>query len=629
MKRLVISLMWISLPLVAFADAVEIDGIYYELISKAKEAIVTKNPNNYSGNVDIPSTIAYNDVEYNVTSIGEYAFSEDNDLTSVTIPNSVTSIGSYAFKNCSSLTTATIPNSVTTLGIFIFSNCSELTSVVLGDGLTSVGAGAFHSCRKLTSVIIPERVTSISYEAFEGCSSLTSISLPNCLTYIGESAFAGCSSLTSITIPHGVTGIGYQAFDRCYGLTKVNITDLAAWCGISFNWGSNGDGPAIYQRNFTCNPLFYAQHLFLNDVEITELEIPDEVTSIRDAVFMNCSHLTSVTFPNNYNIWVGDYAFYECIGLTSVNISNLAAWCSVNFEGGTSTPLYYAKKLYLNGNELKDLIIPDDATSIRQYSFHGCAGLTSVTIPGSVRTIDANAFNGCSGLTSVTLNEGLTSIGKLAFYNCSSLTSIAFPNSVLSIEELAFKNCSSLTSLTLPKSLYTIENSVFSNCSSLTYVNIPDGVANIGFGSFYNCSKLAIIIIGSGVKKIESNAFASCPEITDVYCYAEKVPQESYNAFTDSYIDYATLHVPEGSIEAYKKVSPWKNFRNIVPLDGQSIETLEYTSPTAPIYIYSPDGNLIGTTNSQDEAASIVSSLSRGSVAIVKKGGKSEKVLNR
>jgi hypothetical protein len=255
--------------------------------------------------------------------------------------------------------------------------------------------------------------------------------------------------------------------------------------------------------------------------------------------------------------------------------------------------------------------------------------LTSVTIPGSVRTIDANAFNGCSGLTSVTLNEGLTSIGKLAFYNCSSLTSIAFPNSVLSIEELAFKNCSSLTSLTLPKSLYTIEYSVFSNCSSLTYVNIPDGVANIGFGSFYNCSKLAIIIIGSGVKKIESNAFASCPEITDVYCYAEKVPQESYNAFTDSYIDYATLHVPEGSIEAYKKVSPWKNFRNIVPLDGQSIETLEYTSPTDPISIYSTDGKLIGTATSQDEAAAIVSSLSRGSVAIVKKGGKSEKVLNR
>ena len=131
---------------------------------------------------------------------------------------------------------------------------------------------------------------------------------------------------------------------------------------------------------------------------------------------MNCSHLTSVTFPNNYNIWVGDYAFYECIGLTSVNISDIAAWCSVNFEGGTSTPLYYAKKLYLNGNEIKDLIIPDDATSIGQFSFGNCKGITKLTIPENV--VELNGFQNCSNLCNVELSAGLKFLGNyLSFCN--------------------------------------------------------------------------------------------------------------------------------------------------------------------------------------------------------------------
>lgn len=626
MKKLILSLLTVLLPLVAFADAVEIDGIYYDLVTKAKEAIVTKNPNKYSGSVNIPASVTYNGVEYSVTSISEYAFS-NSELTSVTIPNSVTSISNYAFCKSRELTSVTIPNSVTSIGIYSFDNCNALTSVLIGDGLTSISGGAFHCCSALTSVTIPENVTLIDYEAFEGCSGLTSINLPNSLTRIGSLAFNGCAGLNSITIPNSLKSIGYQAFNGCNGLTRVNITDLAAWCGISFFVESDGSNHAYHlQRDFTCNPLFIAKHLYLNDVEITELEIPDDVTSIRDAAFVNNSQLTSVTFPQNNNLWVGKYAFYECTGLTSVNIKDLASWCSVHFEYASSSPLYYAQKLYLNGNEVKDLIIPDGETTIRQYAFFGCAGLLSASIPSSVQSIEERAFYGCNNLTTLTISDGLNSIGKSAFNKCSSLTSISIPNSVISIGESAFSDCSNLTSLALPNNLYTIEALSFSGCG-MTTVTIPDGVANIGASAFSNCKNLGIVIIGGGVRKIENMAFSSCPEITDVYCYAERVPEVTYWAFQDSYIDYATLHVPANSLEAYKAQSPWNTFKDIVPLDGQSIETLEYTSPTDRIDVYSIDGKFIGSATNPSDASNITNLLPSGTTVIIKKGEKSVKAV--
>ena len=130
----------------AFAEAVEIDGIYYNLVTKIKQAEVTKNPNKYTGTVNIPETVSYNDVTYSVTSIGNTAFYSCFGLTSVTIPNSVTSIGGGAFSSCSGLTSVTIPNSVTSIGGSAFYGCSGLTSVTIPNSVTSIVDYAFYSC---------------------------------------------------------------------------------------------------------------------------------------------------------------------------------------------------------------------------------------------------------------------------------------------------------------------------------------------------------------------------------------------------------------------------------------------------------------------------------------------------
>ena len=138
---------------------------------------------------------------------------------------------------------------------------------------------------------------------------------------------------------------------------------------------------------------------------------------------------------------IGNNAFAECSGLTAVHITDLSAWCKIKFINFVSNPTYYANHLYLNGEEIFNLVIPDDINSIGNYAFYGCAGLTSITIPNSVTSIGEKAFSYCWGLTSVTIPNSVTSIGNSAFLGCSGLTSVDIPNSVTSIGNYAFYNC--------------------------------------------------------------------------------------------------------------------------------------------------------------------------------------------
>ncbi len=268
--------------------------------------------------------------------------------------------------------------------------------------VTSIGDKAFYDCSGLTSVTIGNRVTNVGGQAFYGCSSLTSVTIPNSVTSIGEYAFCGCSGLTSVTIGNSVTSIGNEAFRFCKELTSVHIFDIAAWCNIDF---ANDDS----------NPLSYAYHLYVNGEEVKDLIIPNSVTSIGKYAFYCCSALTSVTIPKSVTS-IGNGAFEGCYGLTSVHISDIAAWCNIEFH--YTNPLSFAHHLYLNGEEVKDLVIPNSVTSIGNYAFDSCSGLTSVTIPNSVTSIGGGAFSCCSGLTSVTIPNSVTSIGESAFNAC-------------------------------------------------------------------------------------------------------------------------------------------------------------------------------------------------------------------
>ena len=366
-------------------------------------------------------------------------------------------------------------------------------------------------------------------------SSVTEVEIPKTIKgypviSIGDSAFEDCTNLVSITIPDSVTSIGVGAFYGCSGLTSVDITDIGAWCKINF-------------ANSRSNPLSYAKNLYINGNFLTSIIIPDSVTSIGDYVFYNCDSLTSISIPDSVTTIgddafyecsslnsitipdsitsIGDYAFYECNSLTKVDITDVEAWCKINFASSYSNPLYYSKNLYLNGNLITRITVPNGVTSIGNYVFYNCDSLTSITIPNSVTSIGNFAFLNCNNLTSITISDNVTSIGDYVFYNCDSLISITIPDGVTSIGETAFGGCSSLTSIT-----------------------IPDSVTSIGEKTFYSCDNLKYVCLPAEVLYIRNDAFNYCPEIEKVFYEGTKEQWESvlkYNRnenLTDAEIIY-------------------------------------------------------------------------------------------
>ena len=463
-----------------------IDGNLY---SKAGETLIQYAMGKTATSVAIPD---------GVISIGGGAFALDTNITSVEIPDSVTSIGYAAFSGCSSLTEIVIPDSVRSIGTYAFDNCYSLTSVEIGDSVTSIGDYAFYSCYILTSVKIPDSVTSI-----------------------GESAFSRCDSLTSVEIGDGVTSIGDYAFYYCRSLTSVYITDIAAWCNISglSNLMRYGSG---------------SKKLYLNNEPITELVIPDGVTSIGNYTFYNCSSLASVVIPDSVTS-IGEDAFEDCSSLTGVYITDIAAWCNISFGNSYANPLWYAKNLYLNNQPVTELLIPDGVTSIGASAFAGCDSLTSVVIPDSVTSIGSSAFYECSSLTSVVIPDSVTSIGDYAFLGCSSLTSvyitdiaawckISFVNSANPLNSSnLYLNNELVTELVIPNSATFIGDYAFSGCRSLTSVVIPDSVTGIGEWAFAYCDNLTSVVIGDSVTSIGEYAFYDCSSLT-IYCEAESRP---------------------------------------------------------------------------------------------------------
>ena len=250
------------------------------------------------------------------------------------------------------------------------------------------------------------------------------------------------------------------------------------------------------------------------------------------------------------------------------------------YEGVEYSVTTIGERAFLDCTGLTSVTIPNSVTSIGEGAFGSCTGLTSVTIPNSVTSIGHGAFGSCTGLTSVTIPNSVTTIGDYAFDYCTGLTSVTIPSSITSIEDRAFSYCYSLTSITIPNSVTSIGGGAFYYCTGLTSVTIPNSVTSIGGYAFEDCRGLTSMTIGSGIRYIHEQAFAACNNLEEVYCLAENVPSTHTAAFEKSYPEYMTLYVPASSLNAYKTTEPWSLFGTIKAISGSGEEPTKCATPT-------------------------------------------------
>ncbi len=548
-----------------------------------------------------------------ITSIGDNAFFGCENLTSVTIPYGVTRIGCRAFMS-TGIESIDIPDSVTELDAEVFQNCYSLKTVTLPKYITVIEPILFQNCRSLQSIEIPDGVIGIGEAAFYGCESLKEVTLPDGVTYLGLEAFACCSSL-KVYCPKSLTYIdkgfndGYDivlyvyensyshTYAQNYGIDFVLIDEgpaiiASGACGAdgdNLTWTLYEDCTLVidgvgdmkyYGAGFT--PWDSYKNI------ITTVIINDGVTKITSAAFCGFSMIKSVTIGNGVKT-IGSSAFKDCSSLTNITIGNgltsieskafdncrkvskvhitdLTAWCNINFSGRISNPFWYSGALYLNGVIIQDLVIPDGVTKIPNWAFTD-SHIKSVIIPDGVETIGYGAFYYCEDLLTVTIPESVTCIENYAFYNCESLsvvyisdiaawcnisfvgdtsnplyyakrlyfngklvTELVIPDGVTSIGKYAFYSNIHLTSVNIPNSVTVINEYAFYNCTSLRDIVIPNGVTSIGDYAFYNCLKLTSATIGNCVTSIGQRAFYACNNLKlRVYLdsYAEEYAQSN------------------------------------------------------------------------------------------------------
>ena len=602
-----------------------------------------------------------------VTSIGDRAFDGCGSMENIEVSAANTAYSSLdgvlfnkdkseliQYPNGKKATTYTIPEGVTSIGEYAFSYCDALTSVVIPEGVTSIGDYAFAYCDALTSVVIPEGVTSIGEYAFSYCSSLKSVEIPEGFARIEDGTFCGCSSLTSVEIPSSVTEIGYQAFSGCSSLTSIiSLNPEPPECSSRNTFADVDNDIPVYVYDARLYKAAYVWESFSN--YIAKIMDSGECGAYGDNLLWSISVDSILTITGSGN-------------MQNYTVDNPAPWDkslvkNIVVEAGAATIGTYA---FSGCDNLESVELPENLLSIGTNAFEGCGRLQQVEMKSGGMSIGSSAFANCTQLKSVVLPAEMRSIGNNAFDNCFSIERIVSYNTVpptvgangafaevpiyipvyvpqanmddyLSasgwnyffnfqpIDKLWSGVCGSEnggSNLSWELDRETGVLSVSGSGSMADYngastpwyagdireIVIAEGATTIGAGAFIGCTALENVEIAATVTEIGEYAFAGCGAIGEMIC-KNLVPPTCVgnaggslrNSSTGNYdgvfdgIDPAIpVYVPKESIEQYRNAEGWNYFTNFLPIpdDEEDDEQGTFVEETSDVEasVYARDG---------------------------------------
>ena len=462
---------------------------------------------------------------------------------------------------------------------------SAIKSIVIEKGVKYIGSCAFYECRNAETVTIPETVTEMRMFCFDGCDKLKGVYIENTdkwseIQFDDESAnplynahnlYLNNKLVTEFNFPEGTKEVNAFVLYGAKCIEKVTLPK-----GVNHIYENAFTGTSFIDKAEYENGALYIDSYLIDVKDNTEgkLVIKDGTTLIASRACDGCKKLTSVEIPASLKI-AGYGAFDACDSLKDVYITDLKAWCDIDFIGDVlyniPNPLRYAGNLYLNGELVENLVIPEGVTKIKKSAFYACGSIKTVTIPEGVKNINEFAFDDCDNLKSInfpaSLSEldyafentplqkvnikdiaawckikrsggefntganfylnnvlitdlvipsGVKSISKWAFHNFGCIKNVKISNGVETIGSHAFSSCENLKKVEISSSVTTIGSYAFYNCESLASVSMPSGVKEIGKCAFWDCESLKSIKIPKSVKKIGSYAFDDCESLTSV-----------------------------------------------------------------------------------------------------------------
>ncbi len=560
-----------------------VDSLYYAYLMSSQTAtvIASDDYSSYTA-ITIPATVTIDGVVYQVKEIGNGAFRDRYRLQNVTISEGIETIGKEAFQWCGSADFGTLPSSLRKIDQNAFYNCNNIKKLELPEGLQTVGEWAFGECYYLQKIVLPSSLTSIANCAFKNNSSLTAvISRIQSPFEIDKNVF-GSENWNSETqqyeyvcaadlyVPEGTIEQykrteGWNVFLNIYEGELKEITYL----GLAYTYNTSTKVATVVKGD--------------NYSELKTVSIP----------------VTILAEGTEYRVTtIGGRAF-SSTSITSVEIAD-----------GIET---ISQEAFSNCEQLARLSLPSTLVTIGNSAFNYCRRLAGIKIPASVKTIGSNALSGCYNLESIEVedgNETYESLGgnviierktKALLLGCKNST---IPDGVQSIEAQAFNNCQ-IAKIQFPETVKSIGYNAFASCRYLTEVTLPEGLDSIAEGAFRNCEKLEMVEFPKTTKYFGDEAFYGCNSLLNVVSNVEEPKDIRESVFGYSYsnvYNQATLWVPKGKIDAYKRVEGWRRFNSYDELlrDILVKPTIEYngrylvmtndTAQRAKIY-YSTDGS--------------------------------------